>query len=228
MGRKITFNESPRPQFVRDNYEILDGVWGFKFDNCQLICEVLNTPNYDANTKKNYTSTQEHHVESDWKILKAPTPTANGAKAKLCINCEFKLEEVSIPSISITAKEGSIIDYENALIFTDDFTCQSISNLVSVSSSTTIFFDSSNAFYGTGAVIDALVNGELVYSFTLIVNGDVNGDSVCDVLDLAEVQLYSSNKGTPDTIDIYAANCGIADTIDETTYQNLVNKALSV
>ncbi len=33
MGRKITFKESPRPQFVRDNYEILDGVWGFAFDN---------------------------------------------------------------------------------------------------------------------------------------------------------------------------------------------------
>jgi hypothetical protein len=33
MARKITFNESPRPQFVRDNYEILDGVWNFRFDH---------------------------------------------------------------------------------------------------------------------------------------------------------------------------------------------------
>ena len=33
MGRKITFNESPRPQFVRNNFEILDGKWDFAFDH---------------------------------------------------------------------------------------------------------------------------------------------------------------------------------------------------
>ena len=34
--KKITFNECPRPQFVRDNFEILDGVWGFSFDKDNL------------------------------------------------------------------------------------------------------------------------------------------------------------------------------------------------
>ena len=33
MARKITFNESPRPQFVRNNFEILDGKWDFAFDH---------------------------------------------------------------------------------------------------------------------------------------------------------------------------------------------------
>lgn len=32
IKRKITFNECPRPQLVRDNFEILDGVWDFAFD----------------------------------------------------------------------------------------------------------------------------------------------------------------------------------------------------
>lgn len=31
--RRINFNECPRPQFVRSDYEILDGIWGFAFDN---------------------------------------------------------------------------------------------------------------------------------------------------------------------------------------------------
>ena len=31
--RKITFNECPRPQFVRNDYTILDGVWDFSFDH---------------------------------------------------------------------------------------------------------------------------------------------------------------------------------------------------
>ena len=34
--KKITFNECPRPQFVRGGYEILDGIWGFAFDNENL------------------------------------------------------------------------------------------------------------------------------------------------------------------------------------------------
>lgn len=30
--RKITFNECPRPQFVRSNWTLLDGTWDFRFD----------------------------------------------------------------------------------------------------------------------------------------------------------------------------------------------------
>ena len=34
--KKITFNECPRPQFVRDNFELLDGLWDFAFDKDNL------------------------------------------------------------------------------------------------------------------------------------------------------------------------------------------------
>ena len=203
-------------------------IFGFKFDNCKLVCEVINTPNFNADTKKNYTATQIHHVESDWEILNAPTPDAQGLKQKICINCNEALEEKVIPAITVTANENTVIDYENSLIFTDVFTCQDINNLVTVSDATTVSIDSSKSFYGTGTIVTVLVNGEAVHTLTLIVNGDINGDSVCDVLDLAQAQLVSTNKKTPDALDIYAANCGIADTIDETTYQNLVNKALNI
>ena len=32
MGKQINFNECPRPQFVRDSYQLLDGKWDFAFD----------------------------------------------------------------------------------------------------------------------------------------------------------------------------------------------------
>ena len=99
---------------------------------------------------------------------------------------------------------------------------------VGFSGSTTLSVDPTKKFHGTGTLVTVEVNGEAAHTLTLIVNGDINGDSVCDVLDLATTQLYATNKRTPDTLDIYAANCGIADTIDETTYQNLVNKALNI
>lgn len=203
-------------------------IYGFKYENCSLICEVYSTPNFQSNTKAENTQKKEYHSHSEWVTTKAPTFTTEGIKQKICTNCNKVIEEITIPAIAVTAKENTIIDYYNSLVFTDVFTCENINNLVSVSGTTTITFDSSKDFYGTGTLIDVLVDGEIVNTFTLIVNGDINGDSVCDVLDLAQAQLYASNKKTPDTLDIYAANCGIADIIDETTYQNLVNKALNI
>lgn len=199
-------------------------IYGFKFDDCKLICEFLNTPNYNENTKKDYTVTQLHHV-CDWLVTKAPTPTTTGIKQQICINCGESSGTTPIPAIAVTAKTNSVIDYTNSLVFTNTFTCNDISKLVDTSGTTTVAVEA-DTLYGSGTIITVYVNGEAVHTLTVIVNGDINGDSVCDVLDLAQAQLFSTNKKTPDAIEIYAANCGIAENIDETTYQNLVNKAL--
>lgn len=213
------------PDMPTDGYY---SIYGLKYEDCKISCEIFTTPNFDETTKSNYTKNQTHHVESDWKILNAPTPDAQGLKQKTCINCNETLEEKVIPAISVTEKDKTVIDYSNSLIFTDVFTCQDINNLVAASGTTTVSVESSDTFYGTGTLINVLIDGEIVHTLTLIINGDINGDSVCDVLDLAQAQLYASNKKTPEPLDIYAANCGIAETIDETTYQNLVNKALNI
>ena len=213
------------PDMPTDGYY---SIYGLKYEDCKISCEIFTTPNFDETTKSNYTKNQTHHVESDWEILNAPTPDTQGLKQKTCINCNETLEEKVIPAIAVTADENTVIDYNNSLIFTDVFTCANINNLLNVSGSTTLSVDQTKKFHGTGTLVTVEVNGEAVHTLTLIVNGDINGDSVCDVLDLAQAQLYASNKRTPDTLDIYAANCGIADTIDETTYQNLVNKALNI
>lgn len=203
-------------------------IFGFKYEDCTLICELINTPNYDENTKKNNTVTQAYHVESDWVVTKAPTTTTTGLKEKKCINCEKSFEAATIPAIKVTAKAYSAIDYTNSLIFTDIFTCNNINNLITTSGTTTVSVESQDDFFGTGTAVTVFVNGEAVHTLTIIVNGDINGDSACDVLDLAQAQLYSTGRSTPSTTEIYAANFGIADTIDEATYQNLVNKALSI
>ena len=84
------------------------------------------------------------------------------------------------------------------------------------------------ALYGSGTVVTVFVDGEAVHELTIIVNGDINGDSVCDVLDVFEAERCATGKKVPDTIEIYAANSAIAEDIDETAYQNLVNKALNI
>lgn len=219
-----TLTEIFKPTLAQSYYSI----FGFKFEDCKLICEVLNTPNYDENTKKNYTQTQTHHVESDWVVVKAPSPDSTGIKQKSCINCNLMLEEFTIPAISITAKENTSIDYTNSLVFTDVLACQSIDDLLTAYGTTTASIESPNSFYGTGTIITISVDGEAVHTFTLIVNGDIDGDSVCDAIDLALAARYSTSKQLPSEYEIYAANCGIGDNITQETYQNLVNRALSL
>ena len=202
-------------------------IFGFKYEDCKLVCELINTPNYDENTKKNNTTTQAYHVESDWITTKAPTPDSSGKKSKVCINCNTELEALTIPAINLVAKEKSVIDYGHSVIFTDIFTCKSISQLVTANGNCTIAADNTSAL-GSGTVATVFVDGEAVHTLTLIVNGDINGDSVCDVLDIAEAERFVTNKKTPELTEIYAANSGIAEAIDESTYQSLVNKALSI
>ncbi len=203
-------------------------IFGFKYDDCKLICEIINTPNFDENTKTNNTAIQEHHIASDWITTKEPTSTESGLKQKKCINCDTILSEEIIHALLVTSKDKTIIDYENSLIFTNIFTCDDINSLLSIYDTAIATVKSTDNFYGTGTTVEISVDNNIIYKFTLIVNGDINGDSVCDVLDLAEAQLFSTNKKTPDTIEIYAANSGIADVINETTYQNLVNKAINI
>ena len=66
-----------------------------------------------------------------------------------------------------------------------------------------------------------------IYDLTVIVKGDLNGDSVCDVLDASQTEKYANGTETPTENEIYAANCEVADGIDANTYQSVVNTALS-
>ena len=205
---------------VGDYYNI----YGFKYENCKLICEVYNTPNFQLTTAKGNTQVKEHHISSDWKTF--PNPDIISGRYKDCINCSARLEEEINNILSLVAKSGTTINYENRLIFTESFICNDISQLLTISGNTSVSINDAAGFYGTGTSFSVLNEDTAICDFTIIVNGDITGDSVCDVLDLAQAQLFSTNKKTPDAIEIYAANCGIAENIDETTYQNLVNKAL--
>lgn len=201
-------------------------IYGFKYENCKLICELYNTPNFELTTAKENTQIKEYHISSDWKVFQN-TDIVSG-RYKECIKCSARLEEEINNILSIVAKSGTTIDYENLLIFTDTFTCNDISQLLTVSGNTAVSVNDALSFYGTGTTFAVSETDTKICDFTIIVNGDVNGDSVCDVLDIAEAERFVTNKKTPDTAEIYAANSGVAENIDETTYQNLVNKVLKI
>lgn len=208
-------------------------IYGLKYENCKISCEVYSSPVFASTTKAENTQTKEHHVSSDyWVIDKGSSATEEGTKHRECIHCATITETGTLPKVSIAIKSIATADYTTKVLFTKTFTCNDINDLITTSGITTIAVSpsydvSSNELYGTGTSV-AIYNGdEYIYDLTVIVKGDLNGDSVCDVLDASQTEKYANGKETPTENEIYAANGEVADGIDANTYQSVVNTALS-
>lgn len=79
----------------------------------------------------------------------------------------------------------------------------------------------------TGSTLTVMQGDEPSATFTVVVEGDTNGDGVCDVLDVSDTELVSNGHKNPDMFKCYAANGCVSEIIDQTAYQNVVNKALA-
>lgn len=135
-----------------------------------------------------------------------------------------------IPTIEGTDNKTSV-NFPNQLVFTSLLMCNDINNVVSAPEEMTLTTDSSfayegNILYGTGSSVTIFDGEDYMGDYTVIVTGDLNGDSVCDVIDAALASLYSADLIIPSTNEIYAANGEIAEEIDTLDYQNVVNIAL--
>lgn len=83
-------------------------------------------------------------------------------------------------------------------------------------------------YCGTGTTINVYDDyGNLVITYTLVVNGDVNGDSFVDVLDATLTERMSTDAITYDEPQAYAANGTAIETVDTSSYQYVLNKALA-
>lgn len=135
---------------------------------------------------------------------------------------------ISIHSVS----ENAVIDYDEKLIRSSGELCNDLSEIFSTSSDYEVYIDGSPAtdstgYYGTGSVVEIYDGDTLVDSYTMIVNGDTNGDSVCDALDAAQVALVSSGNKTISGAYQMAADGNGDNIVDINDYQAIVNKAIS-
>lgn len=84
-----------------------------------------------------------------------------------------------------------------------------------------------SGYYGTGSVIcEYDTNGEFVASSVLAVGGDINGDSVCDVLDLLEIEKSANGHIALTGVYLTAADNNNDETIDINDFTEAVNIAL--
>lgn len=132
----------------------------------------------------------------------------------------------------IKETDDTKIDYENLVIRTNIQNCGDIIEILELSESATAVPIASYVYggcerYGTGTTIAIFDGNRYIGDFTLIVNGDINGDSVCDVLDSAYVALVSNGLKTFDGAYKMAADSNADDIVDITDYQDIVNKVVS-
>ncbi len=140
---------------------------------------------------------------------------------------------ISYVPIKLTSVSDNVnVDFTDRIIFSSENGCNDISKLVSMPEGCEINAKASlslggNEHLGTGTRVIMTVGGQAIDEYIVVVEGDVNGDSVCDVLDASRTALAVKNMGELDTLQIYAANGRADETIDAATYQNVVNKAVA-
>ena len=133
--------------------------------------------------------------------------------------------------MDIVATANSTIDYENKLIYTIASCNTSLDTIISAPSTSDVsvqasFIGGDKEYLGTGSIV-TVVDNDVSTEYTVVVEGDVDGDSVCDVLDCARVARVSNGFATLEGAYAMAADSNADDTVDANDYQSLINKALA-
>lgn len=134
-----------------------------------------------------------------------------------CLACNFSITAIDVSSYKLTAYIGTSANvvvpstYNNCRVTTIANGC----------------FKGNTELYGTGTEISVFDGDDYKGDYKVIVIGDLNGDSVCDVVDAAEAERVSSGQATATTEQVYAANGCISDELDVASYQTFVNNVLA-
>ena len=149
------------------------------------------------------------------------------------VDCIVTNGAVSIPSVAdtdktlITPTEYSTIDYENKYIFYTLWASKDLDCLVNYKSLENLQLNANErGFIETGSTL-TLTQSTRTSEYKIIVVGDVNGDSSCDVIDAALVELGLNNHIELSDDSKLAATRVIRKDIEISDYQNIINWILS-
>ena len=144
---------------------------------------------------------------------------------------EFKSEVMVVLDNAFEASETSYLDYN--YIYSGKNECIGEFDLIDVKEGFRLvvlpsFASGTTEGYGTGSVVYMYYNGKPLYSFTEIMQGDVTGDGVVDVLDQTVlINHLFDHKKINDENYLLAADCSGNGSVDLTDYQCFINKVLS-
>lgn len=91
--------------------------------------------------------------------------------------------EIEVPENLLVSCGEAVIDYQNNLIFGIDEGQTEIDSYIEPAQGYSMSVTKSSTFCGTNTVVEVLLNGETVESYTVVICGDINGDSRCNGMD---------------------------------------------
>ncbi len=128
--------------------------------------------------------------------------------------------------------EGTSIDFDNLIIYTDKTNKQTVEDIVGIPETTTFYYRPSyiyqtHWFYGTGSQFILYNEDNTQDYYTIILQGDVNGDSAVDVLDAVEVQKAATTKTELTGNYFAAADADFDGEISAYDYSQVVNAVVN-
>ncbi len=210
-------------------------IYGLEYTDCKITYVINSDYQYTSAEKLTNSYSVVHHIPGDWVTVKEPTYEEYGEKQLLCKNCNTLLKTEQTDMLEkppVTILENSVLDEENSIIFTELDLCKNTEEIIEFAETITYEITPSivlndNEFIGTGSVITIYENKEKIAEYKIIVNGDLNGDSVCDVIDASLAELSLNDNRTPTIDECFAANGMAKEIIDIDSFQYVVNAALA-
>lgn len=215
-------------------FENYNFIYGLEYTDCKITYIIKNDYSYTSAEKLANSYSFDHHLTGDWVTIKEPTAEEYGEKQRLCKRCETVLETEQIEMLGkppVIILENSVLDEENCIIFTELDLCKNAEDIFEFAENVTYNITPSVTlneidFIGTGSFIEIYKNDEKIAEYKIIVNGDLNGDSICDVIDASLAELALTKNRIPTTDECFAANGIVKEEIDIDSFQYVINTAL--
>lgn len=207
-------------------YTPLDGVTGIRFSaEKKSDGKVYVTISWDATKNAETYYVHRKEADGDWLLVGYIIPGTNvlactDNTAKINVEYSYRVTAVAVNRGEASNEEtfswieeshfSALLDgtyIYNGMLVTNVVECTDVAAIATVKDNyTTEVVKSHDSYCGTSSVVKVFEDSKLVASYTIIVRGDINGDSVCDVLDYAALERIIEDPSSYSTIEKMAAD----------------------
>lgn len=234
MGMNIRFRFDPdilRPINVTKGNALTSGTFdsGILTDENMIVISWFDSSDFNGNGEiaiLEFEVLAEGVLGSFIEVTYSQDDTFNEKWEDVILDCSNI--NVVVTSDLLAAKPGTTTIIESGLIYGLDCGLNNLDDYVVVDNSYNLDYNG-NTVLGTGSVVSAMLNGNNVQDYNIVIFGDVNGDGWCDGMDAVIVSCLADGMLTKNDVGeaVYmAADCNFDGTIDSADVELLQEAGL--